>query len=71
MLGQNDREMRQYWGLIQSEQAKKRETITLNKRIEKAEVTARKKARNRALKIIAAKRGSLAAPVIQRSGGYY
>ena len=43
-LGQNDREMCQHWGLIQSEQAKKRETITLNKRIEKTEVTARKNA---------------------------
>jgi transposase len=44
-LGQNDREMRQHWGLIQSEQAKKRETITLNKRIEKTEVTAEKNAK--------------------------
>ena len=34
-LGQNDRNMHQHWGLIKSEQAEKRETITLDKRIEK------------------------------------
>jgi transposase len=39
-LGQEDRGMRQHWGFIYSEQAKKRETITLNKRIEKAQLTA-------------------------------
>lgn len=44
-LGQDDREMRQHWGLIYSEQAKKRETITLNKRIEKTQVTAEKNAK--------------------------
>ena len=44
-LGQDDREMRQHWGLIYSEQAKKRETITLDKRIEKTQVTAEKNAK--------------------------
>jgi len=44
-LGQDDREMRQHWALIYSEQANKRETITLNKRIEKMQVTAEKNAR--------------------------
>ena len=43
-LGQDDREMRQHWGLIYSEQAKKRETITLDKRIKKTQVTAEKNA---------------------------
>ena len=41
-LGQDDREMRQHWVLIYSEQANKRETITLNKRIEKTQVTVEK-----------------------------
>ncbi|TWX70391.1 IS1634 family transposase [Colwellia sp. C1TZA3] len=44
-LGQEDRGMRQHWGLIYSEQANKRETITLNRRIEKAQLTAEKEAR--------------------------
>jgi transposase len=44
-LGQDDRDMRQHWALIYSEQANKRETITLNKRIEKTQVTAEKNAR--------------------------
>ena len=44
-LGQNDRDMRQHWGLIYSEQAKKRETIALGKRIEKARLTAEKGAK--------------------------
>ena len=42
-LGQNDRGMRQHWGLYYSEQANKRETITLNNRIEKALVEVQKK----------------------------
>jgi len=41
-LGQEDREMRQHWALIYSEQAKKRETITLDKRINKAQLLAEK-----------------------------
>jgi transposase len=44
-LGQDDRGMRQHWGLFYSEQANKRETITLDKRIEKMQVTAEKNAR--------------------------
>jgi transposase len=43
-LGQEDRGMHQHWGLIYSEQANKRETITLNRRIEKAQLTAEKEA---------------------------
>ncbi len=35
-LGQEDRELRQHWLMVHSEQAEKRETITLNKRIDKA-----------------------------------
>jgi len=44
-LGQNDREMRQHWGFFYSEQANKKETITLNKRIEKVQLTAEKQAK--------------------------
>jgi len=44
-LGQNDRNMHQHWGLIHSEQAEKRETITLDKRIEKARLAAEKGAK--------------------------
>ena len=43
-LGQGDRGMRQHWGLIYSEQARKRETATLGRRIEKARLTAEKEA---------------------------
>jgi transposase len=44
-LGQDDRGMRQHWGLIYSEQAHKRETATLDRRIEKALLTAEKEAK--------------------------
>ena len=36
LIGQNDRGLKQHWLLVHSEQAEKRESITLEKRIEKA-----------------------------------
>jgi transposase len=41
-LGAVDRGMRQHWVMVYSEQANKRETITLNKRIDKALLTGEK-----------------------------
>jgi transposase len=36
LIGQNDRGLRQRWLLVHSAQAEKRESITLEKRIEKS-----------------------------------
>ena len=44
-LGHEDREMKQHWAMFYSEQAAKKETITLNKRIEKALLSAQKAAK--------------------------
>jgi transposase len=44
LIGQNDRGLKQYWLLVHSVQAQKRESITLEKRIEKALKEAKKSA---------------------------
>ncbi len=44
LIGQNDRGLKQHWLLVHSVQAQKRESITLNKRIEKALKEAKKSA---------------------------
>ncbi len=41
-IGHEDREMKQHWAMFHSEQAYKKETETLNKRIEKALIAAQK-----------------------------
>jgi transposase len=63
-LGAVDRNMRQHWVMVYSEQAGKRETITLNKRIDKALLTAEKEVKKLANQAFACEKDAQQAVVM-------